>query len=206
MKPSMKYGLAAIALAGLAAVGVASAHGILGAGGWKAIEENCSDDMTIGECRSAVESAREAAWLERCNESYDAAFCDELVALQSTQQTELDALYGEYGIEMPVHFGFKGHGAGFDDARPHESCSDDMTVAQCREAQQAAIEAARLDACTQEYGQEFCQALFDLQAEHQAERQALYDEYGIEAPAFGPGFPGGPGGHGPPRSHGFRHH
>lgn len=212
MKPSMKYGLAAIAVAGLAAVGVASAHGMFGPGGWRAVEENCNDAMTVGECRTSIAVARESAWLERCSEEYDLAFCEDLLSLQAAHRAELDALYSEYGVEAPVHLGFKSHGAGFDDARSDESCSDDMTVAQCREAHQAAIEAARLEACSEEYGDEFCQALFDLHAQHQAERQALYDEYGIEAPALGPGFPGDrPGhgahhGHGAHRGHGFRHH
>lgn len=203
MKSSTKYGLTAIAIVGLAAAGVASAHGMLGPGGWRAVDENCTDDMTVGECRTSIEAAREAAWLQRCSDAHDAAFCNDLMDLQTAHQADLDAFYNEYDVDGPVHFAPPGHSAR-DWFRP-VACDDDVTVAECRAEQQAAMEQARLEACSEEYGDEFCQALFDLQEAHQAERQALYDEYGIDAPAFGAGHGRPHTGPGPHGGHGFRH-
>lgn len=191
MERKWKIGLLGLTLVALAGAGVASAHG--GFDGWdgKAVEGNCTDDMTVAECRDAVQDAHQQEQMERCTTEYDADFCTGLQSLHEQQRAETDALLEEYGIDGPVHF---------RPERPSEPpeavCTEDTTVAECREAHRAAMTEARHDACAEEYGEDFCTAFFDLQEEHQAERQTLFDEYGYEMPAHGPGF-GGPGGRGP---------
>lgn len=43
-------------------------------------------------------------------------------------------------------------------------------------------QAAHFEKCVEENGEEFCTAMAELRAEHQAERDALFEEYGVEKP------------------------
>ncbi len=208
MKRTTKYGsMAAIAVVltvGLAGAGIASAHGLFGPGGARVTESVCIDDMTVGECRDATQAAREAQILERCTAKYGAEFCLAFADLRSEHKAEFEALHEEYGVEPPAKKGPKsprgGPGSFEKSERPADVCTDEMTLAECRDARKEAMESQRLAKCSEEHGEEFCQALLDLKTEHDAERQALFDEYGVDGSEFGKGphGKGGPrGGHGP---------
>lgn len=70
-----------------------------------------------------------------------------------------------------------------------ESISDEEKTAFQQERQ-----AAMFEKCVEENGEEFCTAMQELRAEHEAERDALFEEYGVEKPVR----------EGPPKGHHHR--
>lgn len=61
-----------------------------------------------------------------------------------------------------------------------QACNDDMAVGDCRTGVHDARAAASHERCVEENGEDFCAEFAAMREEHAAERQALYDEYGVD--------------------------